>query len=163
MRIATLVVALMAVLGVSVASAACGPFDQFSAPVGNPGVPDCLPAAPNTGAPRVCKLLPFASPSWQADLGEWVVVRTAWAHESSCAALAAIVPSFTLDGDSLSVKQSACEFNANLGLWQVDFRAVSPPLAPGDHTITTSFFFPQDVIGGPAGTTSTFTTTLTVG
>ena len=161
MRIALLVVALMAVLGVSVASAA-SPFDQLSAPVGNPGVPECLSAAANTGAPRVCKLRPFASPNWQADLSEWVVVRTAWAHESSCAALAAIVPSFTLDGNSIPVTQSACEFNSNLDVWQVDFRAVRPPLAAGDHAITTSFFFPQDVIGGPAGTTSTFSTTLTV-
>ena len=161
MRIAMLAIALMAVLGVSVASAA-SPFDQLSAPVGNPGVPECLSAAPNTGAPHVCKLRPFASPSWQADLGEWVVVRTAWGHESSCAALAAIVPSFTLDGKSIPVQQSACEFNANLDIWQVDFRAVSPPLAPGTHAITTSFFFPQDVINGPAGTTSTFSTILTV-
>ena len=160
MRIALLVVALMAVLGVSVASAA-SPLDQLSAPVGNPGVPECLSAA-NTGAPRVCKLRPFASASWQADLGEWVVVRTAWAHESSCAALAAIVPSFTLGGTPIPVQQSACEFNANLDAWQVDFRAVRPPLAPGGHAITTSFFFPQTVIGGPAGTTSTFSSVLTV-
>ena len=157
---AILLLALTALTVVQVASAN-GPNEHLSDPVGNPGVPACLADAPNAGHPRVCKLRPFASPNWQAETSEWIIIRTAWAH-TSCAPLEAIVATYTLDGTTLEVVQSACEFNSALGLWQVDFRALSHPLKRGDHAISTTYFFPEEVAGAPAGTTSTFSTTLSV-
>jgi hypothetical protein len=157
---AIMVLALTALVAVQVASAN-SPRKHLSDPVGNPDVPECLTDAPNTSGPRVCKVRPFASPNWQAETGEWIIIRTAWAA-SSCAPLEAIVSTYTFDGKALVVHQSACEFNANLGLWQIDFRALRRPLRRGDHAISTTYFFPEDVVGGLAGTTRSFSTTLTV-
>jgi hypothetical protein len=158
---APLVAALTVLVAVGVASGASSPFKHLSDPVGNPGVPECVTAASNTEAPFVCKLRPFASPNWQAESGEWVIVRTAWAQDS-CPSLAAVVATYSLDGKALDVQRSSCQFSAGLGVWQVDFRSVIPPLPKGDHSITTVYYFPEAVIGGPAGTTHTFNTILTV-
>jgi hypothetical protein len=147
-------VALIAVVGAGVAHSA-SPYDHLSDPVGNPAVPRCLADAQNTSAPLVCKVLPFLRPDWQAESGEWIIIRTAFGvgTQAECPSLEAIVATYTLDGKPLAVDQSPCELNS--GLWLIDFRAVSPPLPSGDHSISTAFVF-------PAAPTQTYSTTLSV-
>jgi len=154
----------LAGLGATQVASAGSPFDHLSDPVGNPGVPECLADAPNTSGARICKVRPFARPDWQAETGEWIIVRTAWAvaDQAACPSLEAIVPTYTLDGEVLAIHTTSCQFSPTLDAWQVDFRALSPPLPPGDHSISTTYYFPMDVLGGPAGTTRTFDTTVSV-
>ena len=160
---------LLALAGLVVTqlASAASPFDHLSDPVGNPDVPRCLAEAPNTRAPLACKVAPFALPNWQAQTGEWIIIRTAYAvaDQATCPAVEAVVATYTIDGKAVAVDESACEFNSFDGVYRVDFRAVSPPLPPGDHSISTTFYFPVDGVldGIPAGTTVTYNTTLTVG
>jgi len=156
----------MVVVGAGVANSASSPFAHLSDPVGNPDVPRCLATFQNTSAPFVCKVAPFALPSWQAGVGEWIIIRTAYAvaDEATCSALEAVVATYTLDGNALAVDQSACEFNSFDNVYRIDFRAVSPPLPPGNHAISTTFYFPVEGVLDdiPAGTTVTYNTTLSV-
>jgi len=158
--------ALIAVVGAGVATSATSPFARLSDPVGNPDVPRCLANAPDTSAPFVCKVLPFLRPDWQAGLGEWIIVRTAYAvaDQATCPALEAVVATYTLDGKALAVDQSACEFNSLDNVYRIDFRAVSSPLPLGNHAISTTFYFPLEGVLDdiPAGTTVTYNTTLSV-
>lgn len=137
-------------------AAATSPYDHLSDPVGNPDVPRCLAGTPNTSAPQICKVLPFLPRrDWNAESGEWILIRTAFPvlTQAECPTLAATVATYTIDGEPLAVDQSPCEQSS--GLWLIDFRAVSPPLPPGDHAISTSYVFADQ-------TTQTFNTTLNV-
>ena len=137
------------------------PTDQGSFPLSS--VPDCLTAAPNTGGAYICKVRAAGGiASWQASTVEWIVIRAA-AGENTLAACSAdrasIVPTITIDGTRLPVDVIPCAFYA--GAYYVDYRALSHPLPNGDHAISESLYFTTDA-GDPAGTTLTFSTTLTV-
>jgi hypothetical protein len=137
------------------------PTDQGPFPLSS--VPDCLTAAPNTGGAHICKVRAAGSiASWQASIGEWIVIRAAAGENTlaDCSAdQASIVPTITIDGTSLPVDVTPCAFHA--GAYYVDYRALSHPLPKGDHAISESLYFTTDA-GAPTGTTLTFSTTLTV-
>ena len=143
-----------------------------------PSLPSCNAAAPDTRGAHVCWVTPLR-PGWQASTGEWIVVRVGDAEavdpinpdaaQTLCEAFqAAIVATITLDGQSLPVDTIPCELHPGSGgnsdVWFVDWRALSQPLTPGQHTFSASWFFTQTVSGvANAGDTSVFPTqTLTV-
>ncbi len=143
-----------------------------------PSLPSCVAGAPDTRGAHICWVTPLR-PGWQASTGEWIVVRLGnaapvdpanpGAAKTLCEELqASIVATITLDGQSLAVDTISCELHpgstGNPDVWFVDWRALSQPLTPGEHTFTASWFFTQTVTGfANAGDTSVFPTqTVTV-
>ena len=142
-----------------------------------PSLPSCNVGAPDTRGVHICWVTPLR-PGWQASTGEWIVVRLGDAEavdpanpdtaRTLCEELqASIVATITLDGESLPVDTIPCELhpgNGNPDVWFVDWRALSQPLTPGEHTFTVSWYFTQTVNGfANSGDTSVFPTqTLTV-
>src|SRR5438445_1791247 len=175
MRQILVLVASVAVFAISSIASASAPTDL--APLG-PLLPSCTASAPDTGGAHICWVTPLR-PGWQASTGEWIVVRVGDAEavdpsnpdaaKTLCEAFqAAIVATITLDGQSLPVDTIPCELHPGSGgnsdVWFVDWRALSQPLTPGQHTFSASWFFTQTVSGvANAGDTSVFPTqTLTV-
>jgi len=168
-------IASIAVFAGSSIAAASPPTDL--APLG-PSLPSCVAGAPDTSGAHICWVVPLR-PGWQASTGEWIVVRLGDAEpvdaanpdaaQTLCEQLqASIVPRITLDGQSLPVDTIPCELhpgtNGNPDVWFVDWRALSQPLTPGEHTFTVSWHYTQTVPGiANAGDTTVFPTqTLTV-
>jgi hypothetical protein len=162
LRFLVCTIAALAVLGAAGTAHASPPSDAGPFPLST--VPDCLTAAPDSGGPHVCKVRPaFGLADWQAGAGEWIVVRVGDAEpdQAGCLAVqASVVATITVDGTTLPVDTTPCQFSA--GSWVVDYRALSHPLAPGDHAISTSWYFTTAAVGNAAGSTLTFGTTLTV-
>ena len=172
MRQILVLVASVAVFAISSIASASAPTDL--APLG-PLLPSCTASAPDTGGAHICWVTPLR-PGWQASTGEWIVVRLGDAEpvdpanpdaaKTRCAQLqASIVATITLDGQSLPVDTIPCELHpGSPDVWFVDWRALSHPLTPGEHTFTVSWYFTQTVDGvANAGDTSVFPTrTLTV-
>lgn len=165
----------VATLAVSSIASASPPTDLL--PLG-PSLPSCNAGAPDTSGAHQCWVTPLR-PGWQASTGEWIVVRVGDAEpvdpanpdaaKTLCEELqASIVATITLDGQSLPVNTIRCELHpgssGNPDVWFVDWRAPSPPLTPGDHTFTVTWYFTQTVPGyANAGDTRVFPTrTLTV-
>lgn len=165
----------LAAFAVSSMASASPPTDL--SPLG-PSLPSCTAGAPATGGAHICWVTPLR-PGWQASTGEWIVVRLGDAEpvdpanpdaaRTLCEQLqASIVATITLDGQSLPVDTIPCELhpgnNGNPDIWFVDWRALSHPLTPGDHTFIVSWFYTQTVDGvANAGDTAIFPTqTLTV-
>jgi len=160
-----LLVMLVLVLGGLGATAAFAspPSDQGPFPLSS--VPDCKTGAPDTGGAHICKVRVAIGGNWQAGTGEWIVVRLANGLDTQAKCLsdqASIVATITIDGTSLPVDVISCAFNADSGLWFVDYRALSQPLPKGEHAISESFYYTTDSNGVTAGTTETFTATLAV-
>jgi hypothetical protein len=160
-------IASIAFVAVIQTAAASPPTDL--APLG-PLLPNCDSAAPDTHGAHICWVVPL-QPSWQASTGEWIVVRAnPGAAQSLCEQMqASVVATITLDGQSLPVDTIPCVLHPSPDptqpdVWRVDWRALSPPLTPGEHTFSASWFFTTTVDGnGTAGQTATFpTSTLTV-
>jgi len=137
-----------------------------------PSLPSCNVGAPDTRGAHICWVTPLR-PGWQASTGEWIVVRLGDAEavdpanpdtaKTRCEELqASIVATITLDGESLPVDTIPCELhpgNGNPDVWFVDWRALSQPLTPGEHTFTVSWYFTQTVNGfANSGDTSVFPT-----
>lgn len=160
------VISFLAVGGLAATQvASAGPPNDHLADLGLRAlVPDCVAGAPNTGGAHRCEVRPFAQPSWQADPGEWIVIVTAFGapDQAACPAAAAVVATYTVDSDVLPTVQAPCSLAADVNVWVVDNRALSHPLPPGDHLITATFYFPLELFDIPAGTTFSFSTTLTV-
>jgi hypothetical protein len=163
-----LVLFVLVGLGATAAFAAA-PTDQGAFPLNS--VPDCVAGAPDTGGAHICKVHPFASGPWQASTGEWILVRGAiWAvgggaDEALCLAIqSSLDVTITIDGNSLPVDNIPCAFDAADGIWVSDWRALSPPLPPGDHQIVQTLVFTTAIpaLGISAGSTSTPSATLTV-
>jgi hypothetical protein len=169
-------IASIAFVAVIQTAAASPPTDL--APLG-PLLPNCNSGAPDTHGAHICWVVPLR-PSWQASTGEWIVVRIGDAEpvnsanpgtaQSLCEQMqASVVATITLDGVSLPVDTIPCVLRPSPDptqpdVWRVDWRALSPPLTPGEHTFSASWFFTTTVDGiGTAGETATFpTSTLTV-
>ncbi|TMC84860.1 MAG: hypothetical protein E6J06_05410 [Chloroflexi bacterium] len=168
-------VAMLALIAAPPSALAAPPSDLV--PLG-PSLPSCIAGAPDTPGAHICWVTPIR-PGWQASTGEWVVVRLGDAEQvdpanpdaakTLCEELqAAIVATITIDGQSLAVDTIPCELhpgsNGNPDVWFVDWRGLSQPLTPGQHTFTVSWYFTQTVPGfANAGDTSVFPTqTLTV-
>jgi hypothetical protein len=152
------VAAIVAVHG----AAASPPTDL--APLG-PTLPSCTASAPDVSGAHVCWVIPIR-PGWQASTGEWIVVRIGDLEptQSLCEQMqASVVATLTLDGQSLPVDTIPCHGSDANG-WFVDWRALSPPLPPGEHPFSASWYFTATVDGiGTAGQTAVFPTqTLTV-
>lgn len=164
------VVALLATLASVGVAMAAPPSDGGSSPL---ALPNCM-AGVDVG--RICKVSPALASftgqpvAWQAKTGTWIVIRLGWIDPdpANCAATqATLVLTITLDGKQLPVDTIPCQFETGLATgWIVDYRALVQPLAPGDHSISvTSYFpvaigYPGDYV--PAGTTDIVSTTLTV-
>ena len=171
----------LSVLAASVAAFAVSSVAAGSPPTDLPPLgsffPSCVAGALDTSGAHQCWVVPLR-PGWQASTGEWIVVRLGDAEavdpanpdtaRTLCEELqASIVATITLDGESLPVDTIPCELhpgNGNPDVWFVDWRALSQPLTPGEHTFTVSWYFTQTVDGvANAGDTSVFPTrTLTV-
>lgn len=174
-RIVPAFIAPLAVIAATQSGWASAPSDLV--PLG-PSLPTCTATAPDTRGAHICWVTPLR-PGWLASTGEWIVVRLGDAEpidlanpdaaRTLCEELqASIVATITLDGQSLPVDTIPCELhagtNGNPDVWFVDWRALSQPLTPGEHTFTVSWYFTQTVNGvANAGDTSVFPTqTLTV-
>ena len=167
--VATLVVAAVAA---TTKASASSPTDLV--PLG-PFLPPCAASAPDTGGAHQCWVTPLR-PGWQASTGEWIVVRVGNAEQvdpanpdaarTLCEQLqATVVATVTIDGNALPTDTIPCELHpGSPDVWFVDWRALSPPLTPGTHTFSESWYFTNTVDGiGTAGETSTFgPQTLTV-
>src|SRR5436189_2413305 len=154
---------LVAVVAATQSALATPPTDL--SPLGPATLPACTTTAPDTKGAHICWVTPIR-PGWQASTGEWIVVRVGDLEpsQSICAQMqASVVTTLTLDGQSLPVDTIACEGSDSAG-WFVDWRALSTPLTPGDHTFSASWYFTTTVDGiGTAGQTAVFPTrTLTV-
>ena len=175
-RLVPVLIASIAFVAVIQTAAASPPTDL--APLGAL-LPNCVAGAPDTQGAHICWVTPLR-PSWQASTGEWIVVRIGDAEpvdpanpgaaQSLCEQMqASVVATITLDGQSLLVDTIPCAFRpspdpTSPAVWFVDWRALSPPLTPGEHTFSANWFFTTTVDGnGNAGQTVTFpTSTLTV-
>ena len=171
-RIVAGFIAALAVVAPTQSVLASPPSDLV--PLG-PSLPSCNVGAPDTRGAHICWVTPLR-PGWQASTGEWIVVRLGSAQavdpsnpgaaKSLCEQLqASIVATITLDGQSLPADTIPCELHPGTpDVWFVDYRALSHPLTPGEHTFTVSWYFTQTVDGiANAGDTSVFPTqTLTV-
>jgi hypothetical protein len=126
--------------------------------------PFCTSSAPDTSGAHMCNVVPIRT-GWQASTGEWIVVRLGWTDtQTACEQMQASVGATnTLDGVSLPVEMVPCQ-QIGTDQWHVDWRSLSQPLTPGDHTFTVSWYFTQTVDGvASAGQTFQFPTqTLTV-
>ena len=135
-----------------------------------PSLPSCVAGAPDTSGAHICWVTPLR-PGWQASTGEWIVVRVGNAAEVDpsnpdaarilCAQLqASVVATITLDAEPLPVDTIPCELRpGSPAVWFVDWRALSHPLTPGDHSFTARWYFTQTVDGiGNAGDTAVFPT-----
>ena len=169
----------LSVLAASVAAFAVSSVAAGSPPTDLPPLgsffPSCVAGALDTSGAHQCWVVPLR-PGWQASTGEWIVVRLGSAQavdpsnpgaaKSLCEQLqASIVATITLDGQSLPADTIPCELHPGTpDVWFVDYRALSHPLTPGEHTFTVSWYFTQTVDSiGNAGETSIFPTqTLTV-
>lgn len=162
-----LAVALLATLGTVGVAVAAPPSDG-----GSPlALPNCM-AGVDIG--HICKVSPAFAPAgqpvtWQARTGTWIVIRLGWIDpdQAICAATqATLVLTITLDGRQLPVDTFPCQFDSDLNEWIVDYRALVHPLAPGDHAISVTSYFPVAIgypgDSVPAGTTEIDSTTLTV-
>ena len=136
---------------------AAGPFPLAS-------VPECLATAQDTGGAHICQLRQtFPGTSWQAETGEWIVIRNTAGSASQATCLAtqeSVVATFAIDGEPIPVELIPCAETA--GLWWVEWRALSHPVTPGVHAISMSRYYTTAVGGFPAGATLTFHETLTV-
>jgi hypothetical protein len=174
-RFMSFVTAFGALLAFGSVASAMPPSDLV--PTG-PSLPACMATAPDTSGAHQCFVAPRFS-GWQASTGEWIVVRLGDAEnvdpanpdaaKTVCEEMqASVVATNTLDGQSLPVDTIPCELrprsNGNPDIWFVDWRSLSPPLTPGDHTFTVRWYFTQTVEGiANAGETLQFPTqTLTV-
>jgi len=169
-------IASIAFVAVIQTAAASPPTDL--APLGS-SLPPCAADAPDTRGAHTCWVVPLFS-GWQASTGEWIVPRIGDAEpvdptnpgaaQSICEQMqASVVTTITLDGVSLPVDTIPCVLKRSPDptqpdVWRVDWRALSAPLTPGEHTFSASWFFTATVDGnGMAGHTVTFPTqTLTV-
>jgi hypothetical protein len=154
---------VLAVLWAAQLVYASPPSDAGSFPLS--AVPDCVATAPDTGGAHICKVRAAVGGQWQAGTGEWIVIRAAKGSTTQAGCLtdtASIVPTITIDGNSLPVDTIPCELNVASGLWFIDYRALSHPLPPGDHAIVESWYFTTNDGSNLAGTTITFNATLTV-
>jgi len=167
------------VLAASVAAFAVSSIASASAPTDlqplGPLLPSCTASAPDTGGAHTCWVTPLRA-GWQASTGEWVVVRVGDAEpvdpanpaaaKTLCEQIqASIVATIMVDDQPLPVDTISCQLHpGNPDVWFVDWRALSHPLTPGEHTFTVSWYFTQTVDGvANAGDTSVFPTqTLTV-
>jgi hypothetical protein len=170
-RLSLLVLALVfLVAAIAVAQTASASPPSDLGPLGPPpNVPNCTPGAPDTKGAHICWVTPLR-PGWQASTGEWIVIRVGdasdvdpanpGAAQARCEQLqASVVATITLDGQSLPVDTIPCEFQPQAGRWFVDFRALTHPLPPGEHTFSESWFFTTTVPGvANAGETWTFPT-----
>ena len=171
-RSVAVLAASIAAFAVSSIASASSPTDL--APLG-PSLPSCVAGAPDTSGAHICWVVPLR-PGWQASTGEWIVVRLGNAapvdpaHPDAARTLcgqlqASVVATITVDGQSLPVDTIPCELHpGNPDVWFVDWRALSHPLTPGEHTFNVSLYFTQTVDDfANAGDTSVFPTqTLTV-
>jgi len=154
---------LVAVVAATPSAFASPPTDL--SPLGPTTLPACTASAPDTKGAHICWVIPLR-PGWQASTGEWIVVRVGDLEpsQSLCEQMqASVVATLTLDGQSLPVDTIGCQGSDSDG-WFVDWRALSTPLTPGDHTFSASWYFTTTVDGiGTAGQTAVFPTrTLTV-
>jgi hypothetical protein len=157
-------VAAVAALTVAGLAYAAPPSDQGAFPLSS--VPDCKTAATDTGGAHICKVRAAVGGAWQASVGEWIVVRagTGDPNPAVCQSIqAGAVVTITIDGNALPVDLIPCAFSPALGVFFVDWRALSQPLTPGVHNIVETWSFPNGALGIPPGTVITFTPTLTVG
>src|SRR5207248_2685922 len=164
----------LAVLAASIAAFAVSSIALASSPTDlaplGPSLPSCVAGAPDTSGAHICWVTPLR-PGWQASTGEWIVVRVGNAAEVDpsnpdaarilCAQLqASVVATITLDAEPLPVDTIPCELRpGSPAVWFVDWRALSHPLTPGDHSFTVRWYFTQTVDGiGNAGDTAVFPT-----
>jgi hypothetical protein len=167
MRQFLVLAASVAAFAFSSIASASAPTDL--APLGSL-LPSCTASAPDTAGAHICWVTPLR-PGWQASTGEWIVVRLGDAApvdpadpdaaRTLCEQLqASIVATITLDGQPLAVDTIPCELHpGNPDVWFVDWRALSRPLTPGEHTFTVTWYFTQTVAGvANAGDTSVFPT-----
>ena len=175
-RLAVVLVAAVGVSSVTQTATASPPTDLTSL---GPLLPDCTASAPDTSGAHICWVTPLR-PGWQASTGEWIVIRVGDAISVDPAnpnaartrceqEQASIVATTTLDGVSLPVDTIACELRlsgdpAQPDVWFVDYRALSHPLTPGEHTFSVSWLYTLAVPGvANAGDTAIFPTrTVTV-
>lgn len=155
----SLLAALVAFLALGSVASATPPSDLV--PVG-PSLPACMSTASDTSGAHQCFVAP-RFPGWQASTGEWIVVRLGDLEptQSLCLQMqASVVATNTLDGQSLPVDTIPCH-QIGTDQWFVDWRSLSTPLMPGDHTFTVSWYFTQTVDGiANAGQTWQFPTQM---
>ena len=166
----------LSVLAASVAAFVFSSMASATAPTDlAPLGPSCLASAPDTNGAHICWVVPLR-PGWQASTGEWIIVRLGNAApvdpadpdaaRTLCEQYqASIVATITLDDQSLPVDTIPCELRqGSPDVWFVDWRALSHPLTPGDHTFNVTWYFTQTVPGvADAGDRWVFPTrTLTV-
>ena len=174
-RSLSVLAASVAAFAVSSIASASPPSDLV--PLG-PSLPSCVAGGPDTRGAHICWVVPLFS-GWQASTGEWIVVRLGDAEpvdpanpdaaKTVCEQFeASVVATITLDGLSLPVDTIPCALHpgrsGNPDVWFVDWRGLTQPLTPGEHTFTVSWHFTQTVEGvANAGETRQFPTqTLTV-
>jgi hypothetical protein len=164
LRFLVVSVVMVAVLAAAGAAYASAPTDGGPWPLST--LPDCLTAVPDTSGPHICKVRPAPASGithWQAGTGEWIVVRVGDLEpdQASCLAVqASVVATVTIDDATVPADLFPCQLSG--GFWIVDYRALFHPLAPGDHAVSESWHFTTAASDVPAGSTITFSTTLTV-
>jgi hypothetical protein len=145
-------------------------------PVGAPDVPVCTVNVPSGTTP---------ANTYTASGNEYILLRAGWSdpQEQSCNAFASYATTtFKIDGAGVAAVAVPCQLvpaggaPANLvGQWFTDRRYLSPPLAPGRHTISVTYAYTANIPGAcanqatdtpacspKAGTGQTFTKTLIV-
>ena len=135
---------------------------------------DLPPACPVSASDAPVCAVNFPQPTnYQASAGEYVLFRVGWADASSASCDAFVrntSTTMTVDGRAVAWVWVPCRFatsGPNAQTWLADMRYLSAPLAPGTHTATATIVYNAAVPATsgapvPAGTTQTWTRTVTV-